>query len=137
MIKVEIINARETSRFKNIRLDSLKESPNAFGTTYEKALTWDKKNWEAQVTNMNTFIASIDGEDVGVVRTVLDKDDRKVAWIISMWTLPSARGKSVGSKLLESVIDWANSSNIKSIKLDVVDSNDSAVRLYQRELTLY
>jgi ribosomal-protein-alanine N-acetyltransferase len=86
---------------------------------------------------MNTFIASIDGEDVGVVRTVLDKDDRKVAWIISMWTLPSARGKSVGSKLLESVIDWANSSNIKSIKLDVVDSNDSAVRLYQRELTLY
>ncbi len=131
-MKIEIITTEETLRFKKIRLESLKESPDAFGTTFDQASSWDDENWVAQVKNLVTFLASIDGEDVGVVRTVVDKDDPSVAWIISMWTSPKARGKKVGSSLIEAIIEWARGKDLKSIKLDVVDSNAAAIGLYEK-----
>lgn len=42
------------------------------------------------------------------------------------------RGKGVGSKLLHSVIDYARSSGFYRIKLEVVETNQNARRLYER-----
>jgi ribosomal protein S18 acetylase RimI-like enzyme len=132
MIKVNKISIEETSRFKKIRLRSLKENPEAFGSTLETANSWDNENWISQVKNLNTFIAFSSGSDVGVVRIVQDQDDKTTAWIISMWVAPEARGKKVASKMLDQIIDWSKKNEIKCIKLDVVDTNKSAIRLYEK-----
>lgn len=132
MLHIQKISSNEAMRFKEIRLQSLRESPAAFGSTFETAMSWDDNNWISQVENLNTFIASLDGNDVGVARSVIDKDDPKAAWIISMWTAPQARGKKVGSKLIEAIIDWAKKQKIETIKLDVVDSNKAAIGLYAK-----
>ncbi len=132
MLRIDKISVDEAMRFKRIRLQSLQESPEAFGSTFEVANSWDDANWISQVENLNTFIASFDGSDVGVARSVIDKDDSKTVWIISMWTAPQARGKKVGSKLIEAIIDWAKKQNVKIIKLDVVDSNRAAIGLYTK-----
>jgi GNAT superfamily N-acetyltransferase len=121
----------EAMRFKSIRLRSLKDSPDAFGTRFETAATWDEHNWVSQVEKLNTFIASSEGIDVGVARSAKDENDPKTAWIISMWVAPEARGKKVASKLLQAIIEWAKKENLNSLKLDVVDSNKPAISLYE------
>lgn len=42
------------------------------------------------------------------------------------------RGQGVGSLLLESVFDFAKQNNYKTIRLDVVDTNPRARKLYER-----
>jgi ribosomal protein S18 acetylase RimI-like enzyme len=42
------------------------------------------------------------------------------------------RGKGIGSKLLHSVIDYARSKRFYRIKLEVVETNKDAERLYER-----
>lgn len=44
----------------------------------------------------------------------------------------AARGRGVGTKLLESVVDVAADLGFSSVRLDVVDTNPGARRLYER-----
>jgi ribosomal protein S18 acetylase RimI-like enzyme len=132
VITISKVSKAETYRFKSIRMRSLKESPNAFGTSFKTALSWDDANWASQVENLNTFIASCDGEDVGVARSVVDKDDPRSAWIISMWVATDARGKKVASQLVQEIIKWAKQESVQHLKLDVVDSNKAAISLYEK-----
>lgn len=47
-------------------------------------------------------------------------------------TDPRARGKGIGSALLEAVSDYARRGVFEQIRLDVVDTNPKARRLYER-----
>ncbi len=42
-----------------------------------------------------------------------------------------ARGKGIGSMLLDQIIDYAKEHKFKSIRLDVIDSNPRAQKLYE------
>lgn len=42
------------------------------------------------------------------------------------------RGRGIGSKLLHNTIDYAKNKNFKRIRLDVIDINTNAKRLYER-----
>jgi ribosomal protein S18 acetylase RimI-like enzyme len=44
----------------------------------------------------------------------------------------SARGKGVGSKLIEALVQFAQENNFKSITLQVIDTNPRAQELYER-----
>ena len=42
------------------------------------------------------------------------------------------RGQGIGTRLLEAVLDFARSHGYNSVRLDVVDTNPGARRLYER-----
>jgi len=46
---------------------------------------------------------------------------------------PEYRGKGVGTALLENIVSFATKSNYKTVRLDVIDSNIKARKLYERE----
>ncbi|MCB0161079.1 MAG: GNAT family N-acetyltransferase [Caldilineaceae bacterium] len=45
---------------------------------------------------------------------------------------PDMRGKGIGTRLLRSLIAWAKSEGYRSVRLDVIDTNPAARRLYER-----
>ena len=92
-----------------------------------EAVTWHDDNWFEQVRNLNTFIASIYENDIGLTRRAIDSSNPDTAWIISMWTSQESRGKKVASRLLETIITWAKDNQVKILKLNVVDSNEAAI----------
>jgi len=45
---------------------------------------------------------------------------------------PNMRGNGIGTKLLHSLIEYAKTEGYRSIRLDVIDTNPAARRLYER-----
>jgi GNAT superfamily N-acetyltransferase len=60
------------------------------------------------------------------------RSDEGSAALISMWVAPPARGKGVGARLVNAVLDWAKRQGHNSVSLWVTDGNAVAERLYER-----
>ena len=124
--------AEEAPRLRAIRLRSLAEAPDAFATTYDEAASLPLSSWTAQLRKIVTFVAVVDGEDVGLVRGARDDSHADAAWLISMWVSPEVRGQGVGEALIDAVVEWARGSGARRLLLDVGDHNQPAIALYAR-----
>ncbi|MHB8177163.1 MAG: GNAT family N-acetyltransferase [Vulcanimicrobiaceae bacterium] len=49
-----------------------------------------------------------------------------------MWVAPFARGRGVGDRLVDAVIEWAAQQRAARVVLAVMESNEHAARLYRR-----
>lgn len=65
---IERLDSDQWQRFRQIRMTSLRESPDAFGSTYAEAQARNEASWKQQLEEIATFVAVCDGIDVGVVR---------------------------------------------------------------------
>ncbi|MDP4093289.1 MAG: GNAT family N-acetyltransferase [Bacillota bacterium] len=58
--------------------------------------------------------------------------DKNVGEIDSIFIDETYRGKGVGSRFMESALEWMDKSNVKSKRLSVIYGNDSALRFYAK-----
>lgn len=128
-MEIERLAHSEWVRLKHIRLISLRDAPEAFGTTLEIAQGWADDVWRQQAKDLATFVAVIDGADLGIARGAMDESD---AHLISMWVSSNARGRGVGEQLVAAVSQWARDAKFNRLLLDVSDNNRFAVALYER-----
>ncbi len=128
---IERLLPGDWQRFRRLRLDALKDSPDAFWTTYEESLAQPEDFWRnrLQVPRVAYFTTSA---DEGLVGVGPDINDDAEAVLISMWVSPDARGRGVGERLARVAIDFARGDGFVAIRLEVVDTNESAIRLYER-----
>ncbi len=122
----------DEARLKQIRLRSLLDAPDAFGSTHEEVAARPPESWTQQIDDLTTFLAVIAGNDVGIVRGCRDDDNPKRMWLISMWVDPAARGNGVGDALVKTLIDWAKTSDATEMVLEVGGHNAPARGLYLR-----
>ena len=130
MLEIQRLNSTEGERWRSIRLAALHDAPDAFGTTLAEANAFPPELWSRQVGEFPTFIAVLDGVDVGVVRASSDIEQPGAAFLLSMWVAPDARGKGVGDELIDAVASWAEADGFSRLVLDVADANVSAIALY-------
>jgi len=133
MIAIARLTFDDAERFRKIRLASLWESPEAFGSTYQQMASLPSEAWHEQLRNLPTFVAVQDGQDAGVIRSVMDPGQPDTAHLISMWVAPEARGHGIGGALVDAVADWARSQGLKQLVLDVIEDNEPAIALYRRK----
>lgn len=129
MARIDRLRPGEGDRWRRIRLRALQEAPYAFGTTYTKASQWSAARWDAQVVEFATFVAVLDGHDVGVARGA-SHHRSDVRELISMWVDPEARRGGIAAQLIESVAAWAAAAGATVLVLDVVAGNAAAIALY-------
>lgn len=120
----------DSARFKALRLASLADAPDAYGTTLAEAEAWPDAVWRDQLQATATFVAERHGRDVGVARGAVDDTDATRAWLRSMWVAPDARRHGIGHQLVEAVTAWARHAGCSRLALDVTDSNLGATRFY-------
>lgn len=130
-MEIERLSETDWCRLKRIRLAALKDAPDAFGTTIESARELPDDAWRRQAADLPTFIATLDGSDVGMVRVAAEASERD-ACLISMWVSPPARGLRLGEQLANAVLDWARDGGFSRLVLDVADNNARAIALYER-----
>ena len=132
-MEIQRLTVPEGARLHSIRLCSLRDAPDAFGSTLEESAVRPLEFWSKQLSELATFVA-VDGEsDVGLVRGAPDEKARDTGWLISMWVAPEARGRGVGEALVDTVVGWARSEGFVKLLLDVGNDNVSAIALYTRK----
>ncbi len=122
----------EGPRLREVRLRALRDSPDAFGSSYDREIAFDPETWAQRLANPEScwWVATRAGQDVGLVCVLLEEQD---AHLVSMWVAPEARGAGVGSRLVDQAVDWARGTGAGRIGLWAVDGNHAARALYARK----
>jgi ribosomal protein S18 acetylase RimI-like enzyme len=131
-------NKGESALYKQLRLASLKDAPEAFPTTHESALRRSPESWatqaDASAEGMDrfTFFAFIDDEPAGLAALYRDADGSPQGEIIQVWVSPAFRGTGLAGELVGVIVDCAQSHGFDEIRAEVMESNRRALRFYQK-----
>jgi ribosomal protein S18 acetylase RimI-like enzyme len=115
-----------------LRLEALLESPDAFGSTYEREHARTPADWRRWLSPDATFILDAGGQPRGLVAGVRDRDQPGIVWLMAMWVHPSARQTGAADALITAVVDWAAEKGAREVRLHVIKDNDRAARCYAR-----
>jgi ribosomal protein S18 acetylase RimI-like enzyme len=122
-----------------VRLRSLADSPEAFGTQFDEAKAQPASEWHAAARASSAgnrrawFIAEQrDGDGarpIGLIQA--RRRPPETCLLFSMWVDPGARRRGLGRDLLDAVESWARGWGGREIVLWVFRSNEGAIRLYE------
>nr|WP_283102869.1 GNAT family N-acetyltransferase [Shewanella abyssi] len=124
-------------KYKALRLASLQDSPDAFGSTYQKEINFDEAQWrvrldaEPQTKSILPLVAVIDAVAAGLAFGVRHNPNDRTIHVYQMWVAKSARGYGIGRLLLQKIVDWAVLMDVELVSLEVTATNIAAVKLYQ------
>lgn len=127
----------ESAIYRSLRLEALKESPEAFATTYDSALIRDEESWIAQADasaqgdDRATFLVW-DAAPVGLAAIYRDAARPSVGELLQMWIAPSHRGGSTAANLLDHLFRWASARSFESIRAEITPGNLRALRFYEK-----
>jgi ribosomal protein S18 acetylase RimI-like enzyme len=137
MARVERLGEDDWASFRELRLRSLLDSPEAFGSTYgeESSQTehawrdWAAGRWRGGTAAVFAGRAD-DGTVVGTATGAEYEAETGVAHVYAMWVAPDARGAGVGRALVDAVAGWARDRGCDRLILSVTESNEIARRFY-------
>jgi ribosomal protein S18 acetylase RimI-like enzyme len=138
MLRVERLGEDDWASFRELRLRSLLDSPEAFGSTYgdESSRTerawrdWAAGRWRGGTAIVFSGCAD-DGTAVGTATGAEYEVEAGVAHVYAMWVAPDARGAGVGRALLDAVEAWARERGCDRLVLSVTETNETARRFYE------
>jgi ribosomal protein S18 acetylase RimI-like enzyme len=123
----------DAAAYRDIRLAGLKDSPEAFGSTFDRENAQPLAWFCERLRNAQVFGAFRSTELLGIVGFRIHEGEKEshkgLLW--GMYVRPEARKASVGRLLVEAVIEYARD-RVEVIQLSVVSGNESARRLYAR-----
>lgn len=123
--------------FRDVSLRSIRESPDAFVATLDQVQDEPPTYWEQLLDFIiespldAICLAFHDQRCIGFTAARIDSNDPASSQLRWMWVESNFRGKGVGARLLETVIDWANSRGARRMELHVSESQKGAIRLYE------
>jgi ribosomal protein S18 acetylase RimI-like enzyme len=140
MSQVEIITlpADQWQRYREIRLEALREEPQAFSSSHADVEQRPPDFWQgrlAEAARRETswlLFAQAGGRLVGMIGAFVDQEPG-TAQIISVYVCHAARGKGVGKALMEAILaEVRKMEGIRKAALDVNRRQTAALALYRR-----
>lgn len=132
---VRRIRAGEWRAWRDFRHRALADTPEAYDTTLAESLARDDAWWVERTRNLATgerdhLVVAEDGTGRWLGCAGGNRDERSVQ-VISVWTAPEARGRGIGKRTCEAVVEWARQVGEPNVRLWVVDGNTAALALYR------
>lgn len=123
-------------RYRDVRLRSLLDSPDAFGSTHEHESGRTDAEWKTQLDPSagpvgHPVLAFVDQAVSGLAWGRIDEGDGVSGFVFQMWVDPASRNRGVGKALLDDVIAWFDANGVATVKLAVTTGNSAAVALYE------
>ena len=136
MLTVRRIGLDEGTLYRELRLTSLADSPDAFSTTLESASARSLQSWGEQADDAAAgrdraiFMAFCDDQPVGIAALYRDTGDQGLGEVVQVWVASAYRGGSAAGELLNSLLTWARDSGFERLSAWVNDENQRAARFF-------
>jgi GNAT superfamily N-acetyltransferase len=130
-IRIRRLEPDDWRTYREVRLASLRDAPNAFGSTAAEEAPLSAARWRDRLTKRAQFAACLGDGVVGTAGGITS-DDGSAAELVSMWVAASARGRGIGDALVTAVLAWAAAEGFGQVQLWVSEDNVPAERLYAR-----
>lgn len=140
MENLEIISlpSDQWQEYKNLRLKALKQNPESFGQTYDKARFRNDEEWKLLLnTSLDgqdrwLFFAKLNGQFVGMISGTAMESVKGGVKVQEMFVSPEARGKGIATKLMQKLTSVLKETTDKKVlRLGVFRPQTEAVKLYQ------
>lgn len=135
-MEIRLIRPGEGELLRRARLALLAEAP------WREALLDSEQTkpadyWEERARQgatgetLATLIATEADDCLGLVDLVPGAERRETAELAGMWVHPRRRRSGIGRAVTEAAIAWARAHGFATVALWVVESNESAIGLYE------
>src|SRR5215216_1606937 len=136
-IVIREANSTDVSRYRDLRLDGLQDSPTAFSADYQTNFSYPMSFWEGRLTfdeHGVIFFAEQENTLIGMtgIRKGESPKTKHGAYVWGVYVRPAWRGLHVAEALIEICADWARQRDVVILKLGVMANNESAIRCYKR-----
>jgi len=134
---VRPLHIADASAFQALRLFGLRESPSAFGSSYEEECERPLERVRDHLTGSEDrvfFGAFLQSRLVGVVGVGREQGvkQRHIAFVRSLFVAPDCRGQGLGKELLDAALGQAHRwPGIEQVTLAVTAGNEAAIQLYR------
>jgi GNAT superfamily N-acetyltransferase len=137
-MQIRTLEPHEMNLHRDIRLQALRDAPDAFGTIASEAEAQPLSYWEDLTRAVTApgqqvmFLACEGDTALGCTYGLLDRDRREVGRVGGMWVTSAARRQGVGRALLQAVMAWARGRHLQRLELWAPAHSPAAVALYQQ-----
>ena len=134
----KVLEPKDSSDYRRIRLKSLKEHPDLFAAKYDEQVQLEKLYFEKQIEINSQEAFMVGAYSVGCLIGIcgfLGKSDYfdDAGTIYQMYVLPEWRNKGIGHGLVQLVKDTVTKKEtFAKITLDVSPANNSAIHVYEK-----
>ena len=132
-IAVRRLTKADAVLYRDIRLESLKANPEAFGSTFEAEVA-QPSSWFAGRLDGSVVLGVFRGAELlGVAGFAIQQGQKRLhkGMLWGMYVRPGARRGGLGQRLVEAILDLACQS-VELIQLTVVSDNGEARGLYTK-----
>jgi diamine N-acetyltransferase len=137
-ISVEMISPDEWEKYKKIRLEALKNHPEAFGAQYEREAKRTDEEWQEIAAKFQDpkyrlkMFAARDGDEF-VGMGGFFRGDPGVANLFELYVKKDQRGKNIGAELLAKILSTIEQDGrFNQVKLVVNKEQKEAFSLYEK-----
>jgi ribosomal protein S18 acetylase RimI-like enzyme len=138
MHAVRPFQSDEWRLYRELRLEALRDSPNAFASTLDREQAFPDELWMDRLARAATsrldcpLVAEEAGGAVGLAWARIDADDPGTVTLYQLWVHPDARRRGIGRSLLSSATEWARRLGSTKMVLSVSCDAQPAVEFYRR-----
>jgi ribosomal protein S18 acetylase RimI-like enzyme len=140
--EIQIITRLPVERwreYRELRLRALKTDPQAFGQSYEEAVKHPEERWRQRLIDADQgkswlVFAERAGTLIGISGAYQWPEDIEAnrAMIVAVFVDEFARGRGIGERLMQAVMDELAAAGLASAILAVNPVQTAAVRLYEK-----
>jgi ribosomal protein S18 acetylase RimI-like enzyme len=137
-ITIRLATVNDLQAFIALRLQALKDHPEAFGSDYEDAIARPEEFWQQRLTetDYNAIYVAVSPDAELVAMTGISRyEGKKIqhnASIVSVYVHPAWRGLHLTEYLIEACVEWARRHDVRILRLGVAVTNSAAIRAYTR-----
>lgn len=127
-LEVRHLGVEEWTLWRGLRLRSLAEEPDAFGSSLAHEQGYTEADWREDLAEGCTVVAFTGGEPIGC--GAVFKDRPGSATVVAMWVAPTHRRRGLSHRILDVLAAWARSQGL-SLELGVNRTNATALAAYE------
>jgi len=134
---IRILAADDWPLYRDLRLASLADSPQAFGSTHREESQRRDSDWIRRLADPDPdrelpLVVEVEGRGAGLAWGRITAEAPDTAALYQVWVHPAHRGRGAGQLLLATFTEWARLKGAHRLVLDVTVADSPAMALYHR-----